>query len=55
LLNTDEEKIGANILLNIKKLLEEINFKSTNHVMSPGKDALLLSEKVSRIFSIQKQ
>ncbi|MDI1355847.1 MAG: hypothetical protein PSX36_13070 [bacterium] len=41
--------------VDVKKLLDEIDLSQQDHVVSPGKPAVLLSEKLGQIFSIEKQ
>ncbi len=42
------------IVLALEKLLLPINLKLQNHIMSPSKDAVLLSEKASLLFSVKE-
>lgn len=42
------------IVMNVEKLISEIDLSSTHEIMSPGKEAVSLSEKVSKTFSISK-
>ncbi len=50
-------EIGNTEILNIKldldKLISQIDLSKQNHIMSPGKEAVSLSEIVSKAFSIQ--
>ncbi len=54
ILNVSENK-NIDILIDIEKMLAAIDLSEQNQIMSPGKEAVLLSEKFSKIFSIQKQ
>lgn len=42
------------IVMDIEKLISEIDLSSKNEIMSPGKEAMFLSEKVSKTISISK-
>lgn len=44
----------ADILIDIKQLLKTIDLSTQHHIMSPGTEAILVSENVIKIFSIQK-
>lgn len=48
----DNEKID--ILIDIEKFVAAIDLAKQNQIMSPGKEAVLLSEKFSKIFSVQQ-
>ena len=54
ILNTAATK-KINIVLNMEKVIGDVDMVSQNHIMSPGKDAVSLSEKVSTNFSIQQK
>lgn len=43
-----------NIVLDVKKIIDAIDLKSLNHVMSPGKDAMTLSIIAANSFTIYK-
>ena len=53
ILNVSENK-EIDILIDLEKMLEGIDLSWQNQIMSPGKEAVLLSEKFSKIFSIQR-
>ena len=46
--NTNE----ININLDVEKILSQLNLTSQHHIMSPNKEALLLSKEVANAFSI---
>lgn len=48
-----EAKEGDKIIFDIKKLISLIEFEKQNHIMSPSKEAVLLSEKITQIFGAQ--
>jgi hypothetical protein len=52
ILNAEEKEI-INITFDIKTLLNSINLTSQNHIMSPGAEAVQLSQKASKIFTVQ--
>lgn len=54
ILNVSENK-EIDILIDIEQFVAAIDLSEQNQIMSPGKKAVLLSEKFSKIFSIQKQ
>ncbi len=54
ILNLPENK-EINISVNIEKLFGNIDLSKQNHIMSPGKEAVVLSEKVLSIFSTALQ
>ena len=41
--------------VDVKKLLDEIDLSRQDHVMSPGKSAVMLSKKAGQIFTIEKR
>ncbi len=42
----------TNIYLDIESLIKKIDLTNVNHIMSPGKDAVLISKNVAGIFSV---
>ena len=48
------QKGKADILIDIKQLLKTINLSNQHHIMSPGSDAILVSENAIKTFSIEK-
>lgn len=53
ILNVSENE-DINIIIDLEKMLTGIDLSLQNQIMSPGKEAVLLSAKFSKIFSIQK-
>ena len=45
---------GIQINIAIDKLINEIDLSKQNHIMSPSKEAVILSNKLPAIFSISK-
>jgi hypothetical protein len=45
-------KGNPHIIIDVDQLISEINFSEQDHIMSPGKEALVMAEKTSNIFSI---
>ena len=45
---------SVEVFVDIENFFQEIDLSSQNHIMSPGKDAVQLSEKVSHLFYIKK-
>ncbi len=41
------------IILNVEEMISIIDLSKQNHIMSPGKEAVLLSNELTRIFSVQ--
>ena len=41
------------VVFDVKKLFSAIDLKSTNQIMTPMKEAVLISEKVAQAFSIK--
>jgi len=52
MLNANDQKI-MNINIDLKKGLESIDISKRDHIMSPGPDAQLFSERFSKAFSVQ--
>ena len=48
-----EENKKTNIVLDIKKCIDNIDLSQQNQIMSPSKQAVLLSEKAVEIFSVK--
>ncbi len=42
----------TDIFLDVEKLINKIDLSKVNHIMSPGKEALLISKNASDIFSV---
>lgn len=49
-----ENQVQIHIDIDIEKLIRDIDFSTFNHVMSPGEEAVKLSEKVNTIFSLHQ-
>jgi hypothetical protein len=47
------ESGSLEIRVDLKKLIYSIDLTKQNQVMSPGKDAVIVSDKALKIFSIQ--
>jgi hypothetical protein len=45
---------NINIYIYVNKWLDEIDLKKQNHIMSPSKEAVLIANKLSTIFSVLK-
>lgn len=39
--------------LDLKKLIQEIDLSKTNHIMSPSEEAVLISNKIAKAFSVK--
>ena len=50
LINLKKEAI-INLKMDLSLLLNEIDFKTQHHIMSPSKETVIISEKASKIFS----
>lgn len=48
-----KNKEQITILLDLEKLVSNIDFQKDNHIMSPNQQAKILSEKMARLFKIQ--
>ena len=48
------KKDKIEIFLDISKLISTIDLSKENEIMSPGKDAVLIAEKVKNIFSVKR-
>jgi hypothetical protein len=46
----DQKKIDLKV--DVEKILEQIDFAQTHHIMSPGEEGLLLSKRVANAFKI---
>jgi hypothetical protein len=44
-----------NITLDIEKIFNQLNLAKQNHIMSPNKEALILSKVVAKAFSINEK
>jgi hypothetical protein len=53
-INTNEND-NVNIVLDIKKFIEEVNISEHEHVMSPGKKAMDYSSLASECFQLKQQ
>lgn len=51
-LNTNNSN-ELNIVINAEEMISKINLSKQNHIMSPSKEAVLLSNELTRIFSVQ--
>lgn len=49
-----KEQATIEIVMDIKKIIEQIHLTEQNHIMSPGKEAIELSEKVINSLSIKQ-
>jgi hypothetical protein len=45
----------STVVIDMEKIINAIDFENGSHIMSPGNDAMLLSQKISRIFSVSEQ
>ena len=41
------------IVINVEEMISKIDLRKQNHIMSPGKEAVLLSNELTGIFSVQ--
>lgn len=48
------DSVAINIQFDLKSFLMDVDLAKQNHIMSPCQDAVLLSEKLSKCFSVQK-
>jgi len=50
-LPTSKSAEGINVFIQLKELLSTINLAKTNQIMTPGKDALWISEEIKKHFT----
>jgi hypothetical protein len=53
LLNVSDHE-PMNVEFDLKQFFKSIDLSKNNHIMSPGLDAVMLSEKISKYFSIEQ-
>lgn len=52
LLNANNSK-ELNIVINAEEMISKIDLSKQNHIMSPGKEAVLLSNELNKVFSVR--
>ncbi len=52
LLNANNSK-ELNIVINAEEIISKIDLSKQNHIMSPGKEAVLLSNELNKVFSVR--
>ena len=41
------------IIINVEEMISKIDLRKQNHIMSPGKEAVLLSNELNKVFSVR--